>query len=457
MKKYTYYSTFFATTFFFVLNASAFFKASLDTKFNYYLSPVQFTNLSQTIVNIKPRIIYSSKKNNKSNYFYADIGALISSELLDSHPIIPELFFLYNLKSTKFKNKTLVFGRKKIKWSLLEENWKLGLLEPYFNANPLRPEKQGLFGIFYKQVTTNFLFRLFASPIFLPHQSGAVDLKNGNIKVHNRWNSFIYYDTAVGKKINYSLQDIDIYNFLQKWSLGLWAKKKIFNFGSRKNNQTMYLTASYFYKPYSDPYVYVNISDKAGDTTKPLDVLVKIKSVMHHIAFFEMQLKQKNFSEYISVAIDKPKKLSFLNNAKYSALVNKNILAFGFKYKNLFRGINFGGIYTKFNIIQQSVFSAEKDLRGIDDIYGYPYKTAFFVKANQKNILFASDEFFVKYTQILSSKVDILSIKYTKTLKNHILTLGFDILGHPFSEQVGGVFASNVSNDFIYIGWKYQL
>lgn len=448
MKQYIYSWLSFIASFFFVFNVSAFWKVSLDTEFSYYLAPVQFINLSQNIVNIRPRVIYSSQHKNNLNYFYTNLSALVSSELSDSHAVIPELFFLYNLQSTKFKKSTLIFGRKKINWSLLEEDWKLGLLGSNFQVNPLRPETQGLLGVFYKYAISDFLLRLFVSPIFLPNQSGTVDVRDGKIHIYNRWNSFIYYDTVLGRKVYYSLDSPNIYNFLQQWSLGFWAKKKI---------SKVYLTASYFYKPYAAPYIYANISDRVEveGSTPTLNILVKVKPVMHHIAFFELQLKQKNFSQYFSLVLDKPQKLSFVDEAKYSALVDKNILAAGIKYTDLIRSINLGGIYTQFNIIQQSVFSMDKDLRGIDDIYGYPYKTAFFLQANQKNILFSSDALFIKYTHIFTSKVEVLSIKYTKILKKHSLVLGFDILGHPFSEQVGGIFAGNIANDFVYVGWNY--
>ncbi|MBE8162463.1 MAG: hypothetical protein HAW63_00535 [Bdellovibrionaceae bacterium] len=447
MKRCTYILLYFIAALFFTITTSASWKASVNAEFNYYLSPIQFSQLSQNITQLQPRLVYSSQHKKNASYFYADMGGIISSEFDDSHVVIPELFFLYNFSSTKVKKSQLVFGRKKINWSLLEADWNLGLLGSYVKVNPLRPQKQGLLGVFYKYQTSKILLRLFVSPVFIPNQTGAVDIADGKIHIFNRWQPFLYYNSILGKSIHYRLQDINYYNFLQQWSVGVWGQKQV---------NKWYFTGAYFYKPYASPYIYANVTDTLG-LKNSVQVLVKAKPVMQHLAFFEVQLKQKQFSEYLSVVLDKPQKLSFVDNDKYSALADKNILALGLKYSNISTDINFGGIYTRFNILQQSLLSAGKDLRGIKNIYGYPYQSAVFLQMKQKNILFSLDTFFVKYTQIFTSKVEIFSLKYSKIIGSHTLAFGLDILGHPFSEQLEGVFASNVSNDFAYLGWSYVL
>lgn len=449
MKQYPYLLLLSVVTFFFfILKVNALVKVSLNTEFSYYVNPVESSDLSQNLLHINPRIIYSSESKSNSNYFFTDIGASVSSELSDSHIFVPEFFFVYHLQSSKLKKSALIFGRKKMKWSLLEEDWQLSLLDSHLRLNPLYPEKQGLLGVFYKYTTPDFLLKLFVSPIFIPNQSGALDVSGGKIQTYNRWHPFIYYDNALRKKVGYDLEDIDIYNFVQKWSLGFWVKKKISN---------LYLTASYFYKPYAEPYIYANVSDSIADeSTLLLSVLIKVKPIMQQIVFFEGELKQKNFSEYFSIMFDRPQKLLLLDADKYSALANKSILGLGVKYKDLDRELNLGAIHTEFDIIQKSVLDSEKDLRGIDDIYKYPYSTAVFAQAKQKQIFSSSDALLMKYTHILDEKVDIFSFRYTKIIKKHTLVLGLHILGHSVSEQVTGLFASNVANDFIYIGWNYD-
>lgn len=449
MKKYLYFLLSFFSFFFFVLSVRAELKIFLNTEFNYYLSPVQFTKLSQSVTNLNPKLVYSSYTNAQSSYVLLDVEALISSEFTDSHLLVSELFYSYGLSSKKSVSSSFVFGRKKVNWSLLEKDWNLGLFGSYFNANPLRPKEQGLLGVFYKYHSSNFLLNFVISPFFIPNQSGSVDIKEGKIYAYNRWNSFLYYDTVLDKTVLYTLEDINVYQFIQQWNFGFLLRRKLSNF---------YLTASYFYKPYAEPYIYANITDNIeSEEGENLQVVVKVKPVMHHILLFEVELKQKNFSEYFSVVSDRPKVFNLLDNDKYSALVNKNILSAGVKYNSLLIDINLGVLYTQYNIVKQSVLSIEPDFRGIDDTYAYPYKTAIFSQIKRSNLLFSEDSLFFKYTYLFTSQVDIFSFKYTKQIRKHNLFLGFDILGHPFSGQVQGVFASNVANDFIYLGWGYAL
>lgn len=421
-------------------------RASLGLDFEYYFQAIANSHLTQSIASINPRLMYSSQSKNNQNYFVADVAALLSSEIIDSHVYIPQLFFNYTLSDKNFNKTTLTIGRKKINWSLLEADWKLGLLGSYFKVNPLRSQKQGLFGVFYKQKKLNFEFTAFASPIFIPHQSGTVQITGGTIKVHNRWQTFVYYDNLLNQTLSYKLENINIYKFVQKWSLGVWAKKTLSNVN---------LIASAFYKPYADPYIYPSIISRGG-SSNILDVLIRAKAINHYMALLQAETKQKYFSQYISVVFDQPEKINFSKNSKQDSLVNKKILALGLKYHRLNTKAAVGVILTQYKILQKSVFSNITDSQNTEpSIYGYDYKDAVFIKINKKNLLFSSDKLSAKYTYIVDLKLDILSLKYKKYHKQHIWIAGIDILGRASTGAIVGIFASNVANDFVYTGWTY--
>lgn len=452
MKKNTYQILYFVLFCFYLplsAQAQTNWKASLGLEFDYYFQAIQNSDLKQSIVHIKPRLVYSSKTKNSKHYFFAEFASLLSSEVDDSHVYVPQLFFNYSLTNKKSKKIKLIFGRKKVSWSLLESDWQLGLFGSHFKINPLRPEQQGLIGLFYKQKNLNSAFTVFISPLAIPNQSGAATVKDGKIKIYNRWQSFVYYDKipVAGKEktFHYKLDKIDLYKLIQKWSIGVWTKKTFSN---------LHLSASYLYKPYSSPYVYPNISSTVIEPAR-IDILIKAKIINHHIAVLQAEYKQKYFSQYISFVFDQPEKINFLTGDKHSALAQKKIFAYGLKYKKANTKIALGAIYTQYQIVQQSILSdlAPKNIN--PDIYAYAYKNAVFIKANKKNIISALDSLSVKYTYLLNLKLDILSLQYKKYSKQHIWTLGLDILGHSFKEQAEGVFAINVANDFVYTGWTY--
>ena len=78
-------------------------------------------------------------------------------------------------------------GRRKFDWSELDNRWQLGLWQPKFTLNPLRPEDQGLTGIFfdYRQEKQEFL--LMVTPIFIPTMDSEVREEGGSLVSDSRW------------------------------------------------------------------------------------------------------------------------------------------------------------------------------------------------------------------------------------------------------------------------------
>lgn len=81
----------------------------------------------------------------------------------------------------------LSLGRRLETWSTLDRNWDLGLWEPLNRFDALRPIDQGLTGAFFEAGTGNVKMVVFASPIFIPEQSGSFSLQNGKFVTSNPW------------------------------------------------------------------------------------------------------------------------------------------------------------------------------------------------------------------------------------------------------------------------------
>ena len=78
-------------------------------------------------------------------------------------------------------------GRKQEFWSEADRNWQLGLWQPKFNIDPLRPVDQGLTGLFLQADNGEWQFLSYASPIFIPTQNPDISEKNGNLVSSSRW------------------------------------------------------------------------------------------------------------------------------------------------------------------------------------------------------------------------------------------------------------------------------
>jgi hypothetical protein len=88
-----------------------------------------------------------------------------------------------------WKQNQLSLGRKKVRWSLLDETFNLGIFQPQFKWNALQPEAQGLTGFFLslENITSEIPwgFTAFASPIYIPNQGAGYEIKDGKFERSN--------------------------------------------------------------------------------------------------------------------------------------------------------------------------------------------------------------------------------------------------------------------------------
>ncbi len=108
-------------------------------------------------------------------------------------------------------------GRRKWNWSQLDEDYQLGVFQPLNNTNPLRPETQGLAGIFLQLAgapiagaPTGLL--LMGSSLYIPDQQPGYEIRDGKFSASNPWfpplPSVAQYDEAgvLRDPIRYDLQ-----------------------------------------------------------------------------------------------------------------------------------------------------------------------------------------------------------------------------------------------------------
>ncbi|RME17189.1 MAG: hypothetical protein D6797_03015 [Bdellovibrio sp.] len=95
---------------------------------------------------------------------------------------IPNMYYRIN-----WDHFQLTFGRKHFIWSEWDESWHQGLWEPQFRMDPLRPESQGLLGIFLQREEERFKWTLFFSTLFIPDQGPNIRVQDGIVFSNNRW------------------------------------------------------------------------------------------------------------------------------------------------------------------------------------------------------------------------------------------------------------------------------
>lgn len=78
-------------------------------------------------------------------------------------------------------------GRKRFIWSEADAYWLLGLWQPNYAIDLLRPEEEGLFGVFYEHDYDKFSLVAYGSPLFIPTVGPDLREENGSLVSDSRW------------------------------------------------------------------------------------------------------------------------------------------------------------------------------------------------------------------------------------------------------------------------------
>ena len=108
-------------------------------------------------------------------------GKYTSKNSVLSYINIKEIYFTNVIDSTA----SLHIGRKLQVWSAADEKFNLGSYQPQFRWNPLDIESQGLFGVFYEKSFGSWKINLFGTPVYIPDQGPAYEVKDGKFEASN--------------------------------------------------------------------------------------------------------------------------------------------------------------------------------------------------------------------------------------------------------------------------------
>lgn len=105
-------------------------------------------------------------------------------DLNNSYFSVQEMYSSYRFRGEAL---TVSAGRKIEFWSQVDNDWQLGLWEPKYNIDALRPVNQGLTGLFVNSRYKDFEFLAYVSPIFVPTINPDISEKDGSLRSDSRW------------------------------------------------------------------------------------------------------------------------------------------------------------------------------------------------------------------------------------------------------------------------------
>ena len=207
-----------------------------------YLTPlVESPNLtSSQYLSARLAGLYQSENTPALNYA-ADMSAVTFFIRSQSNYLIKELYVSYKGSDT---TKTVI-GRKKHEWSALDSYWLTSIWQPNFAIDLLRPEEQGLFGVFLDHKQDNVELLAFATPIFIPSIGPDIREEGGSLVSDSRWyrrpsDKYNFNDRI--NSITYKLDIPDIKELVGKPGMGFSAKT-----GDKESGP--WITVSGGYKP----------------------------------------------------------------------------------------------------------------------------------------------------------------------------------------------------------------
>lgn len=200
----------------------------------------------------------------------ADFSAGTYFAARQSHFVVHEVYASYKGDAV-----TTYLGRKKVDWSEMDRRWQLGLWQPRFAIDTLRPEEQGLSGVFLDHRTDDFEVLGFATPLFIPSMGPDIREEGGALKADSRW-----YRTP-SNQVNFNAQVNSI-----SYSLDIPEAEKLTNnggyamtsrFGNKENGA--WIVGSAGYLPVNELILKRRITKDIS--TDRVDVVVS-PDVAHH-------------------------------------------------------------------------------------------------------------------------------------------------------------------------------
>jgi hypothetical protein len=251
-----------------------------------------------------PQLTYSQYLSAQLSYYHEgsafeaaiDTGAGTFFSKSQSHLAVHELFI-----SPRTPEVRIYVGRKLNSWSQMDRDWNLGVWQPYYEIDALRPEEQGLTGVFVDVDRQNFEVLGFATPIFIPSMGPDIREENGALVADSRWYRQPSRQVDITNKNSMNISyKLSIPEAAQLAAHG--ASAVMGRVGNKENGPWM--VTSYGYAPVNKLILKRNIRVPISDPD--VGVIVSPEITYHHVASADVGYTLGNVKATMSYLQDDP-------------------------------------------------------------------------------------------------------------------------------------------------------
>jgi hypothetical protein len=219
------------------------------------------------------------------------------------HPVSIEAPEAYAGLATQSSSSGIYIGRKKESWSTLDDTWQLGIWQPRFRWDDLRPETVGLTGVFLEASDKDIELTAFGTPIFIPERGASVSADQGQLSSPSPW----FYPPAPRINIfgtltpsNYQIVVPDLSSLIFNPGGGVKIRG-----GAHPNEAGGWVSASFAYQPVNQLLMgysgYLSVAN-------PIHAVVTLvpRVGYHELAAAEGGYNAPNWRAWISVLGENP-------------------------------------------------------------------------------------------------------------------------------------------------------
>lgn len=216
-----------------------------------------------------------------------------------SHTMVHEAY----MSTRTFGNLKVSLGRKKKEWSEVDHRWNLGLWQPMYSIDALRPEEEGLTGLFVDYNTQGWEILAFGTIVNIPNMGADIREDNGGLAADSRWYRPPSRDYDFNSNINTISYKLDIPDQLDLVKNGGGAMMA--RMGNKENGPWVVVSGGYL--PVNE-LILKRAAYKSVSTDK-VDVTVTPEVTYHTIGSMDLGYTFGSLKASISYLADDPKEI----------------------------------------------------------------------------------------------------------------------------------------------------
>lgn len=263
------------------------------------------------------------------NYGLELMGLATMDATENAYVALPQLYVGAHIPLVPEFNLTL--GRKRMRWSYFDEEWRLGIWQPSVRWDYLHPVEEGLTGAFLGVESRDVQVIGFVTPFFIPDQGPQFQVVNGEFHSSNRWfRQPTSRHTVVGqdRRLNYELDKPAENDIVMNAGYGLSL-----TLGQEQSGP--WLKTSFANKPINQLHIAIEGYHSLAREDRFLESVAIVHPVVarHTVTTVEGGYRQEDYWAWASITEERPSNPNLPDEWEEASLYSSRFLGGTFSHR----------------------------------------------------------------------------------------------------------------------------